>query len=109
MHILFRVQCDRESRNQNRKIDTTNNERGTWESQCYGDGFSPQSFNYFQLFPSKQNSESCRTESEQVRNGPDENKGGCRWFQLFFIDLQLFYYLFKIIHDIKFFITPYTL
>ena len=68
--------------------------------------FPSHLLNCFQLFPSKQNSESCRTESEQVRNGPDEKKGGgCSWFQLFFIDFQLFYYLFRIIHDVKLFIA----
>jgi len=41
------------------------------------------------------NSECCRTWSEQVKNGDFEN--GCRWFQIFFIDFQLFYFLARII------------
>ena len=52
-------------------------------------------FNRFQLFSSEKNSESCRTLSEQVKNRPFER--GCRWFQLFFIDFQLFYFLTRII------------
>jgi hypothetical protein len=43
----------------------------------------------------KAKSESFRTCSEQVKNGPFER--GCRWFQLFFIDFQFFYFLTRII------------
>ena len=43
-------------------------------------------------------SESCRTRSEQVKNEPVES----RWFQLFFIDFQLFYFLGRVIPVIHF-------
>jgi hypothetical protein len=38
---------------------------------------------------------SCWTQSEQVKNRLFER--GCRWFQLFLIDFQLFYFLTRII------------
>jgi hypothetical protein len=47
----------------------------------------------FSYFPLSEIAESCRTQSEQVKNV----KRGCRWFQLFFIDFQLFYFLARII------------
>ena len=57
-----------------------------------------QLFNWFQLiflwfFPLK----SYRTQSDQVKNGPYKREWWC--FKLFFIDLQLFYFLFRIIPD----------
>jgi hypothetical protein len=38
--------------------------------------------------------ETCWTQSEQVKNGPFERV--CRWFHLFFIDFELFYFLLRI-------------
>ena len=49
----------------------------------------------FNYFPLKKIFESCRTWSEQVKNGPFGR--GCRLFQLFFIDFQIFYFLTRII------------
>jgi len=49
-------------------------------------------FSYFCL---NKKSKSCRTWSEQVKN--DLFERGCRWFQLFFNDFQLFYFLTRII------------
>jgi hypothetical protein len=40
-------------------------------------------------------SENYRTQSEQVKNGAFQR--GCRWFQLFFIYFQLFYFFVRII------------
>ena len=56
--------------------------------------------NWFQLiflgfFPLK----SYRTQSDQVKNGPYKREWRC--FKLFFIDLQLFYFLFRIIPDFE--------
>ena len=58
--------------------------------------FSSVFFNWFQLFCCGFFSlKSSRTHSEQVKN--DLLEKGCRWFQLFFIDFQLFYFLSRII------------
>jgi len=53
------------------------------------------------IFLWREIAESCWTQSEQVKNGPSER--GCRWFQLFFIDFQLFNFLTKIIPEGRFF------
>ena len=55
-------------------------------------------FNWFQLFCVNEKYKSCRIWSEQVKNDPFER--GCRWFQLFFNDFQLFYFLTRIIPDV---------
>jgi hypothetical protein len=52
----------------------------------------------FRFFLWREIAEICWTQSEQVKNGPFGR--GCLWFQLFFIDFQLFYFLARIIPDI---------
>ena len=46
-------------------------------------------------FIPKKKSKACRTLSQQVKNGIF----GCRWFLLFIIDFQLFYFLTRIMPD----------
>ena len=50
-----------------------------------------QLINWFQLFLCQQKSKHCKTCSEQVKNDLFERR--CRWFQLFFNDFQLLYFL----------------
>ena len=50
-------------------------------------------FSYFAL---REIAENSWTQSEHVKNGLPVLKRGCRWFQLFFIHCQLFYYLTRI-------------
>jgi hypothetical protein len=58
-----------------------------------------QLFNWFQLFSSEfffwMFQDTIRT------GGNDHFERGCRWFQLFFIDFQLFYFLTRIIPAFK--------
>ena len=56
----------------------------------------------FIYFAQREIVESFWTQSEQVKNRPFER--GCRWFQLFFIDFQLNYFITRIIVYMKTFI-----
>ena len=51
----------------------------------------------FSYFSVKRNSENCRIQLEQVKT--DLFERGYRWFHLFLIDFQLFYFLSRIIPD----------
>jgi hypothetical protein len=48
------------------------------------------------IFLWREIAESYWTQSKQVKNGPFETGCTGRWFQLFFVDFQLFYFLTRI-------------
>jgi hypothetical protein len=49
----------------------------------------------FSYFPLERNCQKLLDTVQVKKNGPFER--GCRWFKLFFIDFQLFYFLIRII------------
>ena len=61
--------------------------------------FFPQLLNWFQFYSCGEKLPKVvgHSQPEQVKNGAFER--GCRWFQLFYIDFQLFYFLTRIITD----------
>ena len=83
------------SKRKNTIIDT---ELSTKRRYISGMGFL-QLFHWFQLFSSWEKLPKVPGHSQNWSK-IDHLKRGCRWFQIFYIDFQLFYFITRIIPDI---------